>query len=122
MKLIASPMKPRLNSLPSFPNALDNKRALYDNRITHDEKGLKANPLPSRSIDREARRNAMANQNLPSFISRNSTNDQFGTKRKALFLGGKQAEATRLFWEATIVPRDSVETLMTFTRKPKGNL
>ena len=30
-KLIASPAKPRLNSLPGFPNALDNKGALYGN-------------------------------------------------------------------------------------------
>ena len=89
MKLIASPMKPRLNSLPGFPNSLDNKRALYDNKITHDEKGLKANPLPSRSVDREARGNAMANQNLPDFISRNSTNDPLCTKRNALLVSRK---------------------------------
>ena len=89
MKLITSPMKPRLNSLPGFPNTLDKKWALYDNKFTHDEKGLKTNPLPHRSNDREARRDAMENQNLPGFISKNSMNDPFGTKRKALFLGGK---------------------------------
>ena len=57
-KLIASPAKPRLNSLP---DDFDNKRALYDNMITHDEKGMKANPLPRRSVNRKAKRNAMAN-------------------------------------------------------------
>ena len=115
-KLIASLAKPRLNSLLGLPDAFDNKRALYDNRLTHNEKGMKANPLPSRPINRKARGNAMANQNLPSFISRDRTNDPLGTKSKALFLSGKQAEAARLFWEVTIVPSDSVETMMIKTR------
>ena len=118
-KLIANPAKPRLNSLPGLPDALDNKRVMYDNRLMHDEKGMKANPLPSRSVDRKARGNAMANQNLPHFISRNSTNDALGTKRKALFLSGKQAEAARLLREETIVPCNSMETIMIRTRSPE---
>ena len=121
-KGINCPLKPRLNSLPGLPDAFDNKRSLYDNRLTHDEKGLKANPLPNRSVDKEARGNAMANRNLPSFISRNSTNDPLGTKSKALFLSGKQAKAARLLREETIVPHDIVEPMMIKTRSPEKTL
>ena len=82
-------------------------------------KGLKINPFPRKSVDRQAGRDAMANQNLPSFISRNSTNDPLGTKSKALFLSGKQAKAVRLLREAIIVPCNSVETMMIRTRSPE---
>ena len=118
-KLIANPVKPRLNSLPSFPEAFDNKRALYENRLTHDKKGLKANPLPRRSVNRKGRGNAMANQNLPNFISRNSTNDPLATKSNALFVSGKQAEVARLLREEAIVPCDTVEPMMIRSRSPK---
>ena len=89
---------------------------MYGNWLTHGEKGLKTNPLPRRSINREARRDAMANHNLPSFISKNSMNNPFGAKSKALILSGEQAETTRLFWEATKVPSNSMETMMIRTR------
>ena len=118
-KLIASPTKPRLNSLPGLPDAFDNKRALYDNRLTHNEKGMKANPLPRKPVNRKARGNVMGNQNLPSFISSNSTNDPLGTKSSALLVSGKKVEAARLLGEATIIPRDMVETMMIRTRSPE---
>ena len=118
-KLITSLAKPRLNSLPGLLDAFDNKRALYDNRFMHDEKGMKANPLPSKSVNRKARGNAMANQNLPSFISSNSTNDPLSTKSSALLVRGEKAKATKLLREATIIPRDTVETMMIRTRSPK---
>ena len=82
----------------------------------HDEKGLKTNPLPHRPINRKCKRNAVANQNLPGFISRNSSDNPFGTKRKALFLSGKHAKTTRLFWETTEIPRNSVKSMMIKTR------
>ena len=85
----------------------------------HDEKGLKTNPLPHKSVNREAGRDAMANHNLPSFISRNSSDNPFGTERKDLFLSGKQAKTNRLFREATKVPSNSMETMMIKTRSPE---
>ena len=91
MKLITNPMKPRLNNFPGFPDALDNKRALYDHWFMHSEKGLKTNPLPHWPVNKEAARNAVPDQNLPGFISRNSSNNPFSTEGKALFPSGKQA-------------------------------
>ena len=80
---------------------------------------MKANPLPSRSVNRKARGNAMANKNVPSFISSNSMNDPLSTKSSALLMSGKKAEAAKLLREATIVPRDMVETMMIRTRGPE---
>ena len=94
-------------------------KANHDNRLMHDEKGMKANPLPSRSVNRKARGNKMENLNLPRFISSNSTNDPLGTKSSALLVNGNKAEAARLLREETIVPCDTVETMMIRTRSPE---
>lgn len=88
VKLISSPTKLRLNSFLGFPYALDDKWALNGNWLPYDEKGLETNPLPSRHVNREAKRNVVPNQNLPSFISRNISNNPFCIERKALFLSG----------------------------------
>ena len=80
---------------------------------------MKANPLPSRSVDRKARGDAMVNQDLPSFIPQNSTNDPLSTHSSALLVSGKKAKAARLLREATIVVRDTVETMMIKTRSPE---
>ena len=88
-KLITRLAKPRLDMFPSLLYDLDNKRALYDHWLVHDEKGVETNPFPSRPIYGKARRYAMLNQNLPSFISSDGTNNPFSTKRKGFFTSGK---------------------------------
>ena len=58
----------------------------------------------------------MPQQNLPSFISSNGTYNPFGTKRKALLLCGKKAKASRLFWETTKIPSNSMKAMMIETK------
>ena len=91
LDLIPNPSNPWLNSFPSFPYALDNKRAMYDQRLLDDEEGVKANPFPCRPIHGKSERNGMSNQNLSGFITSDGTNNPFGTKREALLLCGKKA-------------------------------
>ena len=79
MELITRPTKPRLDSFPSFPYALDNKRSLCEHRLSPDEEGVKANPLPCRLVDGKFGRNAVPNQNLPGFITSDGMNNLFGT-------------------------------------------
>ena len=89
MELITRPMKPRLDSLPCFPDALDNKRALNVRQLTHNEQGVKTNPFLSRPVDRKARGDAMPNKNLLGFISSDGMNNPLIRKSKAMFLSGE---------------------------------
>ena len=78
-ELITRLAKPRLDSFPSFPYALNDKRALYDHWLPHNEEGMKSNPFPCRPINEKSRRNVLLNKNLLGFITSDGMNNPFGT-------------------------------------------
>ena len=97
MESITRPTNPRLKNFPSFLDALDNKRALYVHRFPHDKKGLKVNPLPCKPINRKPKRNAIMNQNFPSFISSNGRLIHLH-KDQALASKWKEGQDLQILW------------------------
>lgn len=112
-------MEPRFDGLLGFPNDFSNKSALNLNKFRGHEKVLKANSLPSRPIDQKTRRNAMSQQNLPSFITSKGIDNPFSVECNSLLLDGEQAKATRVLRETIKIPGESMKTMARSIRSPK---